>query len=78
MEHNFDTGETTQEPPNAEDIEIEFENQSGRIKYKLFYRHNVWLIIRWVKNYERYSSEVARFDNLRDAEETVNIIKRSV
>ena len=78
MEHNFDTGKTTQESPNAEDITIEFENQNGSVEGQLRYEGGQWVVKLKDVYAERYDEIELNFNLLRDAEEAVNIIKRSV
>lgn len=61
--------------PNAEDITIEFENQSKDRFLLYFHDSNYWAIERtdWGMTHP-----IFYFKLLRDAEEAVNIIKRSV
>ena len=60
--------------PNAEDITIKFENQSGN-KFIMYYED---FSDDWVIEEEGYEGTYLVFESIREAEEAVNIIKRSV
>lgn len=64
-----------EEPSNAEDLTVEFENQSGDRFLLYFHDSNNWAIERigWDINYP-----ILYFKLLGDAEEAMSIIKRSV
>jgi len=65
------TGDDT---PNAEDITIKFENQSGN-KFIMYYEN---FTDDWVIEEEGYEGVYLAFKSIREAEEAVNIIKRSM
>jgi len=65
---------TGDDPPNAEDITIKFENQSGN-KFIMYYEN---FTDDWVIEEEGYEGTYLVFESIREAEEAVNIIKRSV
>ena len=58
----------------AEDLVIEFGNQSGE-EFKIYYHPKIDL---WVIGYKYQSGMVASFKLLKDAEECAEILKRSV
>lgn len=66
---------TVCEPPNAEDITVKFENKSKDRFLLYFHDSNYWAIER---SHWGMQHPILYFKLLRDAEEAVNIIKRSV
>ena len=71
----FMTCHECKETPNAEDLVIEFENQSGR-KYSIFYnpqKGDRWTIMSDIEGFIH-----THFTLLKDAEECAEILKRSV
>ncbi len=62
------------DPVEAEDLVIEFENQSAE-QFKIYYHPKIDL---WVIGYKYQSGMVATFQLISDAKECAEILKRSV